>query len=517
VRVDPLTDRRYRVIDGGVARSHLNMKKYLGYIRVSTAKQGERGVSLQEQREAIGRYAERNSLAIMEWFEERETAAKRGRPIFTKMLKLLKRGAACGVIIHKIDRSARNLKDWADLGQLIDEGVDVRFSQESLDLNTRGGRLSADIQAVVAADFIRNLREETRKGFYGRLKQGLYPLPAPVGYMDQGKGKNKTLDPKTAPLVRRAFELYASGGYNMHSLLAELHRLGLQSRRGGPLSLNGLSTLLNNPFYAGVVRIHRTGETFVGTHEPLLSISLFNQVQAVLRGKINTRSRTHIFLFRRMLNCKLCGRRLIGETQKGHVYYRCHTGSCATKGIREEDVDDEVRRTLSKLQLEHEEVEELKRLVAELRSGWSNEREATLQGQELGLGKIKERLDRLTDAYIDRLIDRPLFEERREALVFEQRSTEERIAELRVGKASIPDRIAEHLELSKSLYPSYIFALPEEKREILKVATSNLWIERKNVAVELQNPFLEIANRSKTPCGRTWAELLISVMQRHFQ
>jgi DNA invertase Pin-like site-specific DNA recombinase len=113
------------------------MKNYFGYIRVSTAKQGEQGVSLQEQRDAIARYAERNGLGIMEWFEERETAAKRGRPIFAKMLKLLKRGKAGGVIIHKIDRSARNLKDWADLGQLIDEGIDVRFSQESLDLNTR--------------------------------------------------------------------------------------------------------------------------------------------------------------------------------------------------------------------------------------------------------------------------------------------------------------------------------------------------------------------------------------------
>ena len=40
------------------------MKKYFGYIRVSTARQGERGVSLQEQREAIARYAERNQLEI---------------------------------------------------------------------------------------------------------------------------------------------------------------------------------------------------------------------------------------------------------------------------------------------------------------------------------------------------------------------------------------------------------------------------------------------------------------------
>jgi hypothetical protein len=44
---------------------------------------------------------------------------------------------------------------------------------------------------VVAADFIRNLREETKKGFYGRLKQGLFPPPAPLGYPGCGGGKPK--------------------------------------------------------------------------------------------------------------------------------------------------------------------------------------------------------------------------------------------------------------------------------------------------------------------------------------
>lgn len=137
------------------------MKSYFAYIRVSTQKQGQ-GVSLQEQRAAIERYAERRNLRISSWFEERETAAKRGRPIFGRMMKELRVSKADGVIIHKIDRSARNLKDWADLGELIDGGYDVHFATETLDLTSRGGRLSADIQAVVAADYIRNLREETR-------------------------------------------------------------------------------------------------------------------------------------------------------------------------------------------------------------------------------------------------------------------------------------------------------------------------------------------------------------------
>src|SRR6185437_14313254 len=195
-----------------------SLEKYFGYIRVSTAKQGERSVSLPEQRSAIERYALKNNLVIADWFEERQTAAKKGRPVWSQMLKGLRQGKARGVIIHKIDRSARNLKDWADLGELIDQGIEVHFANESLDLNSRGGRLSADIQAVVAADYIRNLREEAKKGIYGRLKQGFLPSGAPVGYLNHGGGKQKTIDPEKGPLVRKAFLLYATGNYTIRTL-----------------------------------------------------------------------------------------------------------------------------------------------------------------------------------------------------------------------------------------------------------------------------------------------------------
>ena len=90
------------------------MKKVYGILVSQQLKQGE-GVSLVEQKSSIETYALKNNLQIVDWFEEKETAAKRGRPVFTKMLKLLTKRKANGVIIHKIDRSARNLTDWADL------------------------------------------------------------------------------------------------------------------------------------------------------------------------------------------------------------------------------------------------------------------------------------------------------------------------------------------------------------------------------------------------------------------
>jgi site-specific DNA recombinase len=155
------------------------MKRFFAYIRVSDPSQDDErdsgsretreGSSFTEQRSVIAHYAEREGLTIVEWFREVETAAVRGRPIFSAMAKRLRKGEADGFIVHKVDRSSRNYHDWADINDLADEGFDVRFASDNLDLSTRGKRLLADVQAVFATDYIRNLKEEVRKGIHGRL------------------------------------------------------------------------------------------------------------------------------------------------------------------------------------------------------------------------------------------------------------------------------------------------------------------------------------------------------------
>jgi site-specific DNA recombinase len=473
------------------------MSRVFGYIRVSTIKQGQQGVSLQEQRSAIERYAEGNDHTIITWFEEQETAAKRGRPIFTKMLKELRGGKVDGVIIHKIDRSARNLKDWADLGQLIDGGVEVHFAHESLDLHSRGGRLSADIQAVIAADFIRNLREETRKGFYGRLKQGLYPLPAPLGYIDKGRGKAKELDPVKAPLVKKAFELYSTGNLNLNDLREELHKLGLRNNTGRKISKNGLSVLLNNSFYIGIIRLRSTGETFQGVHTPLITSILFNRVQAILSGKYNKKIRKHDFLFRRLITCKNCNYSLIGEYQKGHTYYRCHTKECSTKSMREDEIESIIRKLLLQIQLTDWEATELLGKIDASKVNWEQERKSQIASIELHLKKLRDRLGRLTDAYLDQTIDKELFENRKHLLYMEKKEMEDTIYQIKTEKQSIPDKIKKFLELVKSISLTYENGILEEKRDILQKATSNRSVQGKNVYISIKSPYLELGERSK--------------------
>lgn len=477
----------------------LSMQGYIGYIRVSTVKQGTQGVSLQEQKDAILRYANRNRFTVSHWQEEMVTAGKQGRPVFNHALKLLRTGKAKGIILHKLDRGARNLRDWATIGELSDQGVEVHFVTESLDLQSRGGRLSADIQAVVAADFIRNLREETRKGMYGRLKQGIYPLAAPIGYLDQGKGgKVKIIDPVRGPLIRKAFELYATGRYNLHTLTEELYRLGLRNRRDKKVPFTSLSHLLNNPFYMGIIRLKKSGETFNGIHEPLVSEALFQRVQDTLSGKVFARPQKHAFLYRRMLACAGCGYSLIGERQKGHVYYRCHSKKCRAVSIREEHVEAAFLELYDRLSFTEEETNVFRALIQDLRKTWVTDRQGMLEGLRLRQNQTKDRLSRLTDAYLDAVLDKSMFEQRKEVLLHEQRALAEKLADLETNRAAWPDELEKNLELARNARLSHEMGLPEEKREMARIITSNRVVSGKNLVLEPANPFAQIARRSKT-------------------
>lgn len=465
------------------------MNGYIAYIRVSTVKQGQ-GVSPQEQRSAIAAYAAREGLSVIDWYEEKKTAAKPGRAAFNRLVADLTGGRAAGVIVHKIDRSMRNLHDWALIGELIDSGVDVRFAHENLDLTTRGGRLAADIQAVVAADFIRNLRDEVHKGQDGRLKQGLYPWKAPRGYLDRGKGRAKEIDPVLGPLVRQAFELYATGNYGLHALRLEMATRGLRSERGGPLGLNAISLLLRNPFYTGLIRVRRTGKTYPGIHEPLIRRAVFDRVQAILSGRLYPRTEIHRYLFRRLIKCSRCGRSLTGERQKGHVYYRCHDLGCNGVSVREKDADLCVRQALAALAIPNEDQGDLVDMIRQLDAA-DTETEVS-RGERIArdLALVTERLARLTDALVDGLIDKAAYESRRAALLARQLELQQQAG---AGQDSTFWKdVLKLFELGFVAYLGYECGNDDEKREVLKSAGSNLIADGKKLVFPMSFPFEEL-------------------------
>lgn len=504
------------------------MGNVFAYARVSTPRQGEKGVSLQEQRDAITRYAEKHGLEITRWFEERESAAKKGRAAFNQMLRLLRLRAADGVIIHKIDRSARNLEDWNDIGKLVDAGVKVYFATESIDLTTTAGRLSADIQAVVATHFSRNLREEVKKGMYGRLKQGFYPIGAPIGYLDQGSAKPKILDPVRAPLLKSAFELYATGEYALRELVTEMHRRGLRSRTGNAVAVNTMAVVLRNPFYIGWMRMGSKRQTFRGNHEPLISVALFDEVQDVLDGKRVDRAKQHVFTFSRIVRCASCKYSLIAERQKGHVYYRCHDrmfknpAICPPTSIREEGIEDALICALGSIKLTDEELDQARHYLADQRRAKGEEREIAKNALVQQIEQLRPRISRLMDLLLEGTIDKDLFDLKRTALLHEQAAAEEKLRELETDSNAWANEVAKTVELAKDAYSLYQTASTQNKRQLLKIVLSNLTVSGKNVEITLSPAFQMIAKRQNDEEGRlnrgncrTW-ELTLNQLNDYF-
>ena len=462
-------------------------KLYFAYIRVSTVKQTE-GASLTAQRDAITRFAGQNGHEIIQWFEEKETAAKQGRPLFTQMVKSLKRGKAQGVIMHKIDRSARNFRDWATIGELHDDGVEVHFANENVDFTSRGGRLSADIQAVFAADYIRNLKEEIAKGQKSRLEQGLYPFTAPMGYLDMGKGKPKTIDPVTGPTVRLMFELYATGQFSIVSLQDELWRRGARTKNGKKIYHSKIEVILADPFYMGLIKIKKTGATYPGIHKPLITAELFRKVQEVKEGRSRRKRTKHNHLFRGLFTCATCGNSMIPERQRSHVYYRCHTKTCPPNCIRETTLTTAIKQKLTICQIDPKQLGEFQTALTE----WLLEipKPANADTIQAELAKIEGAKDRLTNALMNGTIDEDTYREKCSQLQFRKVEIS-RTRENHRSREDQADLVRRFLEHSKSLAETYVSATDAEKRQLIALCFSNMSVADKTPQLSTRNWIVE--------------------------
>ena len=483
------------------------MKQCFAYARVSTIKQGE-GVSLEAQHDAIKYYAERYNLEIVKWFEEKETAAKKGRPIFNRMLKELHRGKANGLVMHKIDRSARNFSDWAKIGDLADAGIDIHFATESLDFHSRGGRLTADIQAVIAADYIRNLQEESQKGIRGRLKQGIYPFPAPLGYCNAGSGKPKTLDPIRAPLIRELFDYYLSGDYSIRSLHHKMVERGLQTRGKRPISKRSIEHILQNSFYCGLMRNGRTGEIYPGIHEPIISAAEFERIKAIKSGRHVKKTTRHNHLFRRLFSCTLCSNVLTPEKQKGHVYYRCHTVGCPTKTIREELLEHAIIEALRRVQFSDTKKDKIDQSF----STWESY-QVPQQSLELQISQAEGRLDKITDLFIDDKIDQITHDQKREAMRIEIAKLKEDQHQLTTVRVYEEDRV-KFLELMKNVAKLYESADSAEKRLLIENCLSNRTWDGKCIYLQPSDLIQTVKDTRCVPYGGPYKDTIRTFLER---
>jgi hypothetical protein len=353
----------------------------------------------------------------------------------------------------------------------MDLGIAFHIATEPIDFSTRGGRMTADFLAVIATDFSRNQREETKKGLNGRLLQGLFPFKAPLGYLDQGRGNPKVPCPERAPMIQTMYELYQTGEYSLKSLQIEMERRGLRNHFGSILSLHGVEKILSNPFYHGQILIVRTGETFDGIHEPLITQVAFRRVQTIKAQRCGPKVSKHRHAFVGLFRCASCGGPLVPERQRGNVYYRCQKQSCAMTTIREDRLDGAILKDLARLQLTPAAIEKMR---ADWETGTILDE---LNDQRRSLAaKIEDRqskISRLADLLIDRALDQATYDEKKKELGFELSCLQGQLDDLPNPKDIRHDR-EEYVETMKTLVATYEKGNTTERRQLLRNTFSTL-------------------------------------------
>lgn len=302
------------------------------YARVSTDKQAEKDLSIPAQLAAMREYASaRGWKVISEFVEPGASARTADRPELQRLLGSLNDVAepVQVVLVHKIDRLARNLYDHATIkAGLHARGIRLASVVENVE-PTVSGELVENIMASIAQFYSANLSEEVKKGMKQKVLAGGWPHRPPRGYVivrhKEGAAGVIEIHPKDGPLMKRAFELYATGWYSVKVLSKRLARDGLVARDGQPLSPAHLRRLLANPFYTGTV--HWQERQYAGSHPPLISNQLFVKVQEVIRARFTNPgpngSTIPGFPLRGIAFCATCRGRMTGERHGKWSYYRC--------------------------------------------------------------------------------------------------------------------------------------------------------------------------------------------------
>jgi DNA invertase Pin-like site-specific DNA recombinase len=470
------------------------------------------------------RKAESLEATVVEAFVERgESGTTANRPALKRMLARLTAGDIQYVVVHKIDRLARNRADDVAIVMAIRQaGATLVSVSENID-ETPSGLLLHGIMSSIAEFYSQNLGLEVKKGTTQKALQGGTPFLAPVGYLnvpelvDGREIRTIAIDPERGPLVTEAFVLYATAQYALSELAAILESRGLKSRPGRgrdakPLSVNRLAKLLRNRYYIGTVEY--AGKTYQGRHTPLIDPITFQTVQAVLDAKRKSGERSwrnHNYL-RGSIYCAACGGRLFFTRVKGrneyYDYYVCRgrqEGTCAQPNHRVEAVEAKIEEHYASVTVPVERREAIRTMII----AHVGQIQAVASGEVKEARAAEARLNRqerkLLDAhYADRISD-ALFQEESTRIQRERVAALKLVESLEAPYEEALRNLDLALDLLDDMQSAYIAATDKQRRLFNQAIFKRIWIDNEDVSDStLAEPFEELLDDEVV--GGEWGE-----------
>jgi site-specific DNA recombinase len=458
--------------------------KAVAYLRVSTKEQAQEGYSIAAQQDACTRFIKGKGWELVDVYSDRgESARTADRPQFQLLMRNIAEDSSIRfLVIHKLDRLARSIRDYAAVRDLLDKaGVQLVSVTEGLEA-TASGKMVEGMLAVVAEWYSNNLSTEIRKGQTQKLREGVWPNLAPIGYRNirlepapgQRRGRAAIVPDEKAPLVRQAFELYAAGEWPLTALAEEMYRRGLRNRRGGRVSRSRLHEMLSNPAYIG--KIPWKGAVYEGTHQPIVPAEAFELVQERLskHGRSKERQRKHTHFLKGLLRCGSCGGRLLYNVVKGRnnrpfPYFACASHfnarkSCPEPYVPAQAMEQGVEDLYREIRLPRGLRARLERILEEEVIARERHRAQETRFVARRLDRLAAERERLLDLYLAGDLDRETFRDRKARIEEEVRDLEARTADQAAKLGQARELVALALKLARNSHASYRKASPETKK-----------------------------------------------------
>ena len=503
-------------------------KYAVSYLRVSTRGQAERGgghdegFSIPAQREANKKKAASLGAIVGKEFVDRGASAKSAdRPQLQAMLEFVKENAdrVDYVIVHKVDRLARNRDDDSDIMRTLREcGVQLVSASESID-DTPAGMLLHGIMSSIAEFYSQNLATEVKKGIGEKVKGGGTVSRAPLGYQnvrlvdDKGREERTVItDPERAPLIKLAFEEYATGNWTVANLADHLAACGLTTRStpkipSVPVTNKTIHKVLVNPYYKGVV-VYK-GVEYPGAHEALVSSELWDTVQTILTSRINgERTLKHPHFLKGSIYCANCGSRMIVSNEKKkdgtiYPYFVCggrhskREKDCTTKAVLIYVVEKKIEEIYDVYQLPSELRAFLEEYLQEIIAREREKSDSELNGLTGEKSALERKRQKLLEAHYNDAIPLDLLKAEQQKISKQMTAIEHEIEMHKITFDQVSANLSMVLTLVEDCGAAYRSASDSTKKLLNQAIFDKFLIENEpdgdvRVEAKLKAPFDQI-------------------------
>lgn len=316
------------------------MKKIALYIRVSTDEQALKGNSLNEQEERLRAYCHAMELEgqIETFIDDGYSAGSMKRPALTRMLRMARNKELSMVVITKIDRLCRNLKDLLTLVDELDE-IQCGFASagERFDTSTAAGRMVLQILGAFAEFERGRNRERVRENMMSIVTNTDKAVSRPCfGYnvMDS----KYVINEEEAIVVRKMVD-WMLQGEGAHRVMRRLNDMGVKTKDGKSFTQLAVGKLMRRETIAGMF-VYNRGYTLRGKslirpkeewiiiedhHKPIIDKETFRRLQIAITARKTSgkQADNERWLLTGVVKCAHCGRPMFGRYRKkpsGTVY-----------------------------------------------------------------------------------------------------------------------------------------------------------------------------------------------------